>query len=777
MNPPLENQLKLFCETLYVPPSAETTSFIELRLIGPDGPLGSQYMAPAGAHVAIQQSIDSAPAQANAYVGIALRSRRQGRKVDCLSLNALFCDLDIEELAEEEVVERIRAAGLPEATMMLMSGGGWHIYWCFNEPIALDGPKGPQTIRIEASNRGIAKQLGGDLATCDTSRIFRLPGTINYPNLKKQARGRVAVPVNLAFCEPERRYALEDFAALAILGATRDSGEVLPYDERPLTDEEEELVDSLVDADSRLGELYRREECENDSEHDMSLANAVARKINAREENGVVIEEVLKRSRDDYGDGKSSEAKGEPYYHLTVGKAIESIDRMRRQLDGADMPPDAELWQAPLYALNRDHTVLSTEKGVVVVSWQPDGRGFKTLAHHSRADFCLQHANEFIHPPDEEDPIPLAPYWLKWRGRIEAIGTVFDPTDAEHPGMINLYQGMGVEPDEMGLGTHRLMDRLLYEGICDSDDTGHKYLIKSLAWYAQNPGLLSEVAIVVRGAKGTGKGVLARAMLAMAGAHGYHLSDPQALLGRFNAHLAYSTFTFCDEAFWAGSSEAAGKLKALITEPMLAVEDKFKAIVMTPNRLTIMIASNEDWVVPASGGDERRFFVLDINPMFQGDKQFFDALHKEFYDDGGFGISAFYDYLREIPLGDWHPRDDVPATRGLENQVIASLDPIERFWLDALQEGALPDQEDWPERVGCGWAHKKCVEIARKLGRGKAPTMVEFSRGLKRLCPGMATIRPKATVGSGGRPRSFELPSLAECRAAFDKAMRLDTSW
>ena len=163
----------------------------------------------------------------------------------------------------------------------------------------------------KAINRGIARLLGGDATVWNTDRILRPPGTTNYPNRKKRKKdGRVPEQVTLVVCEPDRRFSPSAFAAAARHGAIADSGKVAEYEERELTDEEEVFIESLNDEEGRLGELYRRDECENDSDHDMKLADAVARKISAKFESGIVVEEVLRRSRDDYGSGENVGGEG-----------------------------------------------------------------------------------------------------------------------------------------------------------------------------------------------------------------------------------------------------------------------------------------------------------------------------------------------------------------------------------------------------------------------------------------------------------------------------------
>ena len=114
------------------------------------------------------------------------------------------------------------------------------------------------------------------------------------------------------------------------------------------------------------------------------------------------------------------------------------------------------------------------------------------------------------------------------------------------------------------------------------------------------------------------------------------------------------------------------------------------------------MASNEDWVVPASL-DERRFAVFNVSNGRQGDRAYFGALHRELYEAGG--AEAFVHDMLAMPLGDWHPRFDVPQTEGLRQQQIESAAP-EVFWLwSLLEDGELPGLD-----ISCGKACKPLRE-------------------------------------------------------------------
>ena len=121
---------------------------------------------------------------------------------------------------------------------------------------------------------------------------------------------------------------------------------------------------------------------------------------------------------------------------------------------------------------------------------------------------------------------------------------------------------------------------------------------------------------MLRGLKGTGKGTLGQILHRLFRHHAMHISNPAHFTGRFNGHLVDVLFLFVDEAFWAGDKAGEGTLKALVTEPTIPIEPKFVNLFQTTNRLKILMASNADWVVPATA-DERRYFVLDVSDMPQ----------------------------------------------------------------------------------------------------------------------------------------------------------------
>lgn len=96
-------------------------------------------------------------------------------------------------------------------TVIILSGNGFNVLWRLRAPVVLQGPKDIEA--VEARNRWLQQAFGGD-ATTDVCRVMRLPGSINYPNERKRARGLVSVMSRLVLFDDGRVYDLEAFPTL-----------------------------------------------------------------------------------------------------------------------------------------------------------------------------------------------------------------------------------------------------------------------------------------------------------------------------------------------------------------------------------------------------------------------------------------------------------------------------------------------------------------------------------------------------------------------------------
>jgi hypothetical protein len=244
----------------------------------------------------------------------------------------------------------------------------------------------------------------------------------------------------------------------------------------------------------------------------------------------------------------------------------------------------------------------------------------------------------------------LGDWWLKHPLRRQYEGLIFQPGGAEViNGRLNLWKGWGVEPKP---GDWSLMREHIRTVIAAGVEANFVYIMNWLAWAVQYPDQQAEVALVLMGLRGTGKGTLGNTMMRLFGQHGVHISDAKHLIG-FNEHLRDACFLFADEAYWPGDKSAEGNFKRLISEPDLFIEGKGRKGVYEPNMLHILMASNEDWVIPA-GERERRFAGFGVSEIHIQEEKYFNALYEQL--ENGALLDARKAWEEHFPGWKWrHP--------------------------------------------------------------------------------------------------------------------------
>ncbi len=387
--------------------------------------------------------------------------------------------------------------------------------------------------------------------------------------------------------------------------------------------------------------------------------------------------------------------------------------------------------------------------------------GFRTLSVVSLNSMRVEFAPYTVDVPTSAGTkaVPAFEVWLRSQKRREFLGGIILQPEGTTPlGCYNLFDDFALTPkagDASPMIDHAIM-------LCSGDVALVDYLLNYLALCVQRPGSRPEVAMVLKGGRGTGKGTLFRVMLMIFGRHGLHLTQPKHLVGNFNSHLRTGLFVFADECHWPGDKASEGVLKGLITEPTLAIEMKGRDVFTAPNRIKLVMASNNDWVVPA-GADERRYCVIDVSSGRAQDHAYFATLNA-WIDSGGAEI--FLDHLLARDLSGFNVRA-VPKTAALDRQKIEGMPALDRWILEALDTGVGLSGSDWnddAQRVVCDSAVMRLDAYCRRAATRGARA---DSRGIGRRLGEVFGIGP-ATVGrldGTGRARSWSLPGIAEARA------------
>jgi hypothetical protein len=255
---------------------------------------------------------------------------------------------------------------------------------------------------------------------------------------------------------------------------------------------------------------------------------------------------------------------------------------------------------------------------------------------------------------------------------------------------------------------------------------------------------------------------------ALFGRHYFTSSSPDHLVGKHNAHMRDTLVLFADEAFFAGDRKSIGALYTLISEGWQSFEPKYINAFMGRSYLRVVLASNNQWVIPASE-DARRFFVLNVGDDHMQDTAYFAAIDREMKNGG---LEAMLHALLRMDLSSFDTRR-LPETEGLTDQKIASLTSVGKFWYHALVTGKV-GHEPMPED-GAEISRARMYEQYREFIKGqydRHPDDIRvFGKRLKQMLPALRTTRPRS--GDGPRPVMYKFPSLAECRKSFETFLRV----
>jgi hypothetical protein len=316
-------------------------------------------------------------------------------------------------------------------------------------------------------------------------------------------------------------------------------------------------------------------------------------------------------------------------------------------------------------------------------------------AWESRYDVLTLNALQHIY---ENKPVYIsgkrynpADLWRTSPRREEYLeGAVFSPApEPVKPGYFNLWEGYAANPEP---GSCKIFIDFVTKVICDGNEDYATWLLDWCADLFQDPANPKGVAVVMRGGEGIGKGTFANTLGHIVGPHYRHITQESQLTGRFNSHFADSTLVFGDEMTWGGEKRNKGQLYALVTERYLMIERKNFDAVSMRNLNRVVIASNNDWVVPTNI-DGRRWFVLDPSEERKGDSAYFDKLN-EWRLKGGHAKLLHYFLQRKITSN----LRIAPRTSGLLDQKILALESVHAWWLNCLEEGKiLPLAKGWPE--------------------------------------------------------------------------------
>ena len=417
--------------------------------------------------------------------------------------------------------------------------------------------------------------------------------------------------------------------------------------------------------------------------------------------------------------------------------------------------------------LNRQFAMVQVAGRMRVLQQHPDG-DFTLFTPH---DFGVLLQNQTIAGAGGKRR-KVSEIWLTSPDRRQFSEIVFEPAPPFTAGAFNLFTGFGVQP---GPGNCDLWLAHLREVICGGNATIADWVTAWFANIVQAPREKPGTALALRGAQGTGKTLFGSLFGRLLGRHYVSIASTERLVGRFNSHMANALLVQGEEATWGGDRTGESTLKDMITGRTIWLEKKGIDPVEVDNFARVLLTSNHQWMVPA-GPEERRFCVLDVNESRLQQTTYFKALINQMERENGF--AALLDFLLKLDISSINLRQ-IPRTKALAEQKIASMTSDQKWWLDILRSGQLPGDDQGMGVAPRAALHDDYVRHAHKVGYRRRASQTELGMALSKLVPGLGRKRIEVET-SGGRCKKvpvYLMPPLDECRAAFSKLVQGADSW
>ena len=343
---------------------------------------------------------------------------------------------------------------------------------------------------------------------------------------------------------------------------------------------------------------------------------------------------------------------------------------------------------------------------------------------------------------------------------------------------LNYWIGPLVQPQS---GQWNLIQEYLQNVICDGNQTLYQYLIQFLAHMVQRPEEKPGVMIILLGRQGTGKGMFFQLLSKLWPRTTLVVSDIAQVVGQFNAALERNFAICMDEAMFSGDKKSQDRLKSLVTEKTVRIEQKYQPSRTIDSIHRIFAASNHEHFSRIEGDDRRSLFIR-VSAVRQNDHDYFAQLNVALNDAAVIG--AMLHDLMQMDLSGFNVRSR-PLTQEHDKQKMLSLTGFERYWYEVLCLGKFMQVFDFsPSEFSKDWIDHDFV-ASNSLLRGfkafdknseryQTIQITEVTNALKRLCPSLKKDRP--TVNAK-QVRGFKLPTLEVARSEFESAFSVQLEW
>ena len=289
-------------------------------------------------------------------------------------------------------------------------------------------------------------------------------------------------------------------------------------------------------------------------------------------------------------------------------------------------------------------------------------------------------------PKLKEMKIPTL--WLDWPHRAQLDGITYLPgRPSEADGKWNLWRGWGAESKKGDIRPWlKLMDHV-FTGATKED---RLWFERWAAYPIQHPGTKLYSAVVLWGdEQGTGKSLVGYSLGRVYGADNFADIGQEELTSTFNDWAKGKQFILGDDVTGHDNRAYADKLKKMITQPVVRINEKFMPAYTVPDCINYIFTTNQSNAFYLEDHDRRYFIHHVIAPRMDLDfARAYDAWYRS-----PEGAGALRYYLEHLDLGKFNPRGFAPQTAAKVTAIEESKSDV-GVWVSDLKRSPdtiLPD--------------------------------------------------------------------------------------
>ena len=216
--------------------------------------------------------------------------------------------------------------------------------------------------------------------------------------------------------------------------------------------------------------------------------------------------------------------------------------------------------------------------------------------------------------------------------------------------------------------------------LCGNDAVVYGYFIKWIAQMVQYPAVKSICPVLIS-KEGAGKGTLLQLFSKMFGSRKvFETTQPSRdVWGEFNGLMAEAFLVNLNELSKKETLESEGKIKGLITEPTLKINNKGVAQYDVESFHHFIVTTNSENPMSTSKDDRRKLIIRSSDELI-GNKEYFNKIYELLGDVNV--VKSCYEYFKSIPEMDKFGALPIPVTEYQNDLKEMSISPIESWLKD-----------------------------------------------------------------------------------------------